>query len=326
VFTSGSTGEPKRVAKTLSMLEAETDALERLWGEEAEGADSVGTVTHQHVFGLTFGLAWPLAAGRPFSAVVHHTWEALLATARGPAVIVSSPAHLTRLAGVPAPSRGRRPRLVFTAGAPLPPESGREVARLFGQAPIEIFGSTETGAIAWRRGRPAPRLWTALPGVEVERRPDGLARVTSPFAGGEAPVELADRVEIAADGRLSFAGRADGVVKIEGKRASLAELERALCALPSVAEAAVIVLPGPAPALAAAVVPSAHGRAELEGLGTFRFARALRGQLARVHEPAVLPRRWRFPVALPIDGMGKRRLSDLLALFDADPVDARRRA
>ena len=325
VFTSGSTGEPKRVVKSLAMVEAETEVLERLWGREAEGADSVATVTHQHVFGLTFGLAWSLAAGRRFSATVHHTWEGLFAALTGHAVIVSSPAHLTRLAGLaPAPA-SHRPRLVFTAGAPLPPGAALATERLFGRAPVEIFGSTETGAIAWRRGRGQPGLWRALPGVAVEPGPDGLMRVATPFAG-DAPIELADRVEVAADGRLRFAGRADGVLKIEGKRASLAELERALCALPAVAEAAVVVLPGATPLLGAAVVPSALGRAELEARGPFRFARALRGELARLHEPAVLPRRWRFPLALPIDAMGKRRRDDLVALFVPEPARVRRRA
>jgi len=306
------------------MLEAEVETLERLWGGEADGADTVSTVTHQHVFGLTFGLAWPLAAGRRFSAVVQHTWEDLLAALAGPSVLISSPAHLTRLAGLAPPARGRT-RMIFSAGAPLPPPAAAAAEGLFGTPPVEIFGSTETGAVAWRRGEGEPGLWRALPGVATAAGPGGMLRVTTPFAGG-ATVELGDRVEMLSGGRLRFGGRADGVVKIEGKRTSLAELERALAELPAVAEAAVVLLPGRTPALGAVVVPSAAGRAEFAAVGAFRFARALRRALAARHEPAVLPRRWRFPAAMPIDPMGKRQAATIAALFAPEPGRVRRRA
>src|SRR6201999_478108 len=64
-FTSGSTGERKRIGKTLSQLEIEIRTLESLWGETLGDAGCLGTVSHQHIFGLTFRLLWPLMAGRP---------------------------------------------------------------------------------------------------------------------------------------------------------------------------------------------------------------------------------------------------------------------
>jgi acyl-coenzyme A synthetase/AMP-(fatty) acid ligase len=50
--------------------------------------------------------------------------------------------------------------------------------------------------------------------------------------------------------------------------------------------------------------------------GKFRFVRALRRELLDSHDPAVLPRRWRFIDEIPIDRMGKRRSSEIAALLD----------
>ena len=54
-------------------------------------ASVLGTVTHQHIFGLTFRVIWPLLAGRRVFGTVHFAWETLLPNCpRKPA---SSPAR-----------------------------------------------------------------------------------------------------------------------------------------------------------------------------------------------------------------------------------------
>jgi len=63
-FTSGSTGEIKKVEKSLILFEREASVLERMWGAELAEIPIVGTVTHQHVFGMTFRIMWPITAGR----------------------------------------------------------------------------------------------------------------------------------------------------------------------------------------------------------------------------------------------------------------------
>lgn len=318
-FTSGSTGAMKRIDKSVVLLEREAAVLESVWGGHLGTAETLGTVTHQHVFGLTFRVMWPLLAGRCFSATVHFAWESLLRELAPAAAIVSSPAHLSRLGGLqPLPS-GLRPRLIFTAGAPLPAAAARETAAIFGTPPVEIFGSTETGAFAWRCGSEEPPLWQPLPGVEVARGEDGLLQVAASHVGGTGRWALADRITLAADGRFRFEGRADRIVKIEGKRVDLQELERDLLALRWIDAAAVAALPGERILLGAVVALSPAGRAELSRLGKFRLERRLRRELATTQEPAALPRRWRFVDRLPTDGMGKRRAAEVAALLEAEP-------
>ncbi|WP_372395051.1 AMP-binding protein [Azospirillum sp. HJ39] len=322
VFTSGTTGAPKRIAKTLEHLEREAAAVEAALGAVVPaGAWVQATVPHQHVYGLAFRLCWPLASGRPFAGMAHDLWETATAALGGGDVIVSSPAHLTRLEGLARLPADRRPSLILSAGAPLPERAARLAADLLGTVPTEIFGSSETGAVALRHrvGGIADPPWRPLPGTRVERMEDGGMRVLADHVPG-GKHEGADRIDMAADGGFRFLGRADGLVKIEGKRIGLTEVERRLCGLPGVADAALTVVDrgedGEARLrLGAVVVPDPAGAERLAALGPFRFSRLLRRDLAATQEPAGLPRLWRFVDRLPTGPLGKRSAAALAALF-----------
>ena len=315
-FTSGSTGEMKRIEKSALLLEREARVLDGLWGELLADARVYGTVSHQHIFGLTFKLMWPLLAGRCFSTATHEVWETLLAELTPAALIVSSPAHLTRLGGLRPLPETSQPRMILTAGAPLPVAAAAETHEVFGIAPTEIFGSTETGAAAWRKVSAEPPLWQPLPGVEIHARDGGLLRLHSPFVAGDGWCDLADRVVIGADGKFGFAGRADRVLKVEGKRVSLQQLEQDIAKLRWIDAAAAAAIGDERTLIGAVVTLSPAGQAELARLGKFRFTRLLRRELAAMHDAAVLPRRWRFVERMPMDGMGKRRHRDIVALLE----------
>ena len=311
-FTSGSTGEPKQVVRTLGMLEAEALATEAVLGRLAGPTARVhATVPHQHVYGLNFRLLWPLVTGRPFTSAMHELWETALAALDARSVLVTSPAHLTRLAGIAPLPPSRRPALVLSAGAPLPEAAAREAAAVFGTPVTEIFGSTETGAIAHRRREAGDPSWRPLPGVVAGRTPDGRLRVGAAHVEGREHVG-SDLVEMAEDGGFRLLGRADRIAKVEGKRVSLPEVEAQLRRSPLVADAAVLTLEQ----LCAVVMPSVEGAARLADLGAFRFGRLLRRELSAVQEPAGLPRRWRFVSCLPDGALGKRRHADIAALFE----------
>jgi acyl-coenzyme A synthetase/AMP-(fatty) acid ligase len=281
----------------------------------------LGMVSHQHIFGMTFGVLWPVMAGRPFAARSQFAWESLLAQLGTPAVLIVSPAHLSRLGGLDPISPVRRPRAVITAGAPLSHAAAQEAKTLFGTLPIEIFGSTETGAFAWRQQHREAVPWRPLPGVELQRAADGTLALRSPFLATGHVYRSADMVE-PVDGGFNFQGRVDRIVKIEGKRVGLAEVENDLKQLAWVADAAVVALSGTRAILAAAVVLSPEGGRALATLGKFRFERQLRHALGATQESAGLPRRWRFVDRLPVDTMGKRQATAIERLL-AEPPEAK---
>jgi len=314
-FTSGSTGAPKRIEKSLLHLEREATALDAQWPDLPPDATAVATVPHQHIYGLAFKVVWPLLTGRAFASHMEDYWESLIDSLPPGAVIVSSPAHLTRLGGLPPTPPNRRQRMVLSAGAPLPQWAAEDAARIFGVPTDEIYGSTETGAVATRRRDRGDGCWRPLPGVAAARGDDGRLRLRARHVDETSWVATDDRVGVSSEG-FTLLGRSDRVVKIEGKRVALAEVEQALAASPLVADAVAIALPGERAILAAAVVPSQAGQAKLAEIGPFRLGRLLRRELAFRLEAAGLPRRWRFMPALPIGPMGKTHTADLVALFE----------
>ena len=312
-FTSGSTGEPKVIRKSLRMLENEIAILHAFLGHELGNGAVFATVPHQHLYGLIFKILWPLASGRAFCTQTHAFWEMLLPELTTTSTLVSSPSHLGRLGGMKRISSVNCPQHVFSAGAALPFTASEQSNAVLGCMPTEIFGSTETGAIATRCQKNADEPWQLLPDISMECDIDNRLVLYSPCIGSEA-FRTDDIVEPLVDG-FRFLGRADRIVKIEGKRISLAEVESALLQLDWVDAAAAIVLPADSPQLAAALVLSPEGLKLLDKKGKFRFGRQLRQELALTQEPMAIPRSWRFIQALPTGNLGKICMTDLLTLF-----------
>ena len=323
LYTSGSTGEPKCVRKTLAQFETEVAAQEALWGATIGEAAVVATSPHQHIYGLLFRLFWPLSAGRLFDSVTCAQPDtlverlALLGKSRA-CVLVSSPAQLSRLPElIPLASLRPAPRIIFSSGGPLPPAAAAEFHRQLGAAPAEIYGSTETGGIAWRRqeGGATSDVWTPLPGISVTAAEDGALSLCSPFLADPGAWRMDDAIETLAGGRFRLRGRLDRTVKIEDKRLSLADLEARLQEHPWVSAAAAVGLTGRRQSVAAVAVLNAQGREQLAARGRAALAQDLRRHLAAHFEKVLLPRRWRFPERLPFDQRGKLSQAALSALF-----------
>ncbi|SFU77507.1 AMP-binding protein [Pseudoduganella namucuonensis] len=324
VHTSGSTGAAQAIPKTLSQIDSEVTVLEQMFGARVRGAAVLATVSHQHIYGLLFKVLWPLCAGRPLHAgtVAYPEQLAELLAAR-PCVLVASPAHLKRLPDhLDWRGAAAQLRAVYSSGGPLPEDSAYACEALLGQAPIEVYGSSESGGVAWRQRAAGAEArhsgtWQAFPNVAWRvAEPEGALEVRSPHLPDDGWMTLADRVGHAAGGRFELLGRADRIVKVEEKRVSLDALERALAASPLVAEARVLRDEGPRAQLVAVVALTDQGRELLAARGKLALNRALRALLAEVAETVALPRRWRYPSQLPVNAQGKTTLAALQALFD----------
>jgi acyl-coenzyme A synthetase/AMP-(fatty) acid ligase len=324
LFTSGTTGAGRRVRKRLRHLEDEVAWLERRFGPELGPAEIFATASHQHLYGLLFRVLWPLAAGRPFRADTFLHAEELVPriASAGRAVLASTPAHLRRLVEHAELAKlGPACRAVFSSGGPLDPETADRLTAALGRPPVEIFGSTETGGVAWRAQLPGDERFAFTPfdAVSVERSDEGLLRVRSPYADQtDAPsgLLLGDRVTLLESGRFLVGDRADRVVKVGEKRLSLPDMEAELRGHPEVADAALLRIGAEgAGRIAAAVVLGAAGRARLEREGRRAVSAALGEFLAGRFDRALLPRSWRYVDRVPEDSQGKRTAALLGALF-----------
>lgn len=315
--TSGSTGTPLRVAKSLRQLDAEVRTLEHCFGGGLGDARIAATVSHQHIYGLLFRVLWPLASGRPFEARAHAYLESVAPLlGHGPVALVASPAHLKRLpAGIEWTADGRQLAAVFSSGGPLDLAAAQALQSATGALPIEIWGSTETGGIGWRRQLAAETPFQLFPGVHVEAAANGALRVRSPLLADADWLALADRGELDATGRLHLRGRDDRIVKIEEKRVSLGAIERAARGGQWLDDARVVPLPGERTQLGLVGIPNARARELLLTSGRRALATALRSELADHCERVALPRRFRFVGALPQSSQGKTTDPALTALF-----------
>ncbi|MBO6904631.1 MAG: acyl-CoA synthetase [Parvibaculum sp.] len=323
-FTSGTSGDPKLCMKALTQLSVEVAVLRSLWG--APKGAVVGTVSHQHIYGLLFRLLWPLASGTVFSSRIHESWESVADSIGEHGVVISSPAHLGRIPH--AVRLQHKPDFIFSSGGPLSSEAAQGAQMQFGCWPTEVLGSTETGGVAWRQQREAGAAWVPLPRVEVSMDADGALMVKSPFTGSPSSMPMGDAVELLGDGRFRLKGRLDRIVKVEGKRVSLPRVEEALRALSQIDDAAVTDLPDRGGALGAVVVLSGKERQALAALGPFRYSRNLRTALRHRLEPMELPRFWRFVGEVPQNNQGKRIAAVMRALFaspELPQIEAERR-
>ncbi|WP_095138045.1 acyl-CoA synthetase family protein [Pseudomonas sp. Irchel s3a10] len=312
--TSGSSGEPKRIDKTVHQLANEVEALEQLWGADLGEAWIIGSVATQHIYGLLFRVLWPLCAGRPFVRRQLAFPEDLQRASREhPAFAwVGSPALLKRMGDNldwPALSAVRR---VFSSGGALPADAAQSLQQRLQQWPTEILGSSETGGIAWRQGA---SLWQPFAGVELSQDSDGALLIASPYLPAGHVEHTADAVRIAADGRFELLGRLDRIVKLEEKRISLPMLEQALVAHEWVTEARLGVVQENRAVLGALMVLSEAGLFALREQGRRSLTEALRKHLSQHCEALALPRRWRLVRQLPLNSQGKLPQADIEALL-----------
>lgn len=330
IFTSGTTGTPQALPKQLSQLVSEVETLERMFGAPLAECDVLATVSHQHIYGLLFKILWPLIAQRPFvSESVEFPEELIMHLSHRRSAVVSGPAHLKRL---PASLNWGAVRAqvgaVFSSGGVLPLATSAAVETMLACAPIEIYGSSETGGIAWRQRQSGHgELWTPLTGVHV-RDSEGRLAVHSPHLPDNDWHVGNDSITMADNGRFALHGRVDRIAKIEGKRVSLAGVETALTGSALVTEARVVVLTlGEASArdeLGSVVVPSEAGWAFLRRSDTRAFRHTLEMLMRESIDHVGIPRRWRWVDELPVNAMGKTTNEALARLFvpmsTADPA------
>ena len=243
LYTSGSTRAPEPQPKTLLQLATGAQVLgEALSRRNVGGLSAVQrivcSVPPQHMFGfeasvmLSLMHAIPVHEGRPLlPADVQQAFADSPATAW-----ITTPVHLRGL--VQSGEFLLNCNLVVASTMPLTQQLARQTEDLVGAPVLEIYGSTETGVLAMRRSADEA-AWAPVSGVRVEMVNDATLAYGSHFT---SPMHLPDRIEIDATGNFRLLGRSTDMIKIGGRRASLAGLNMLLADLPGL-EDGVLYLP-----------------------------------------------------------------------------------
>ncbi|MBV9654424.1 MAG: acyl-CoA synthetase [Acetobacteraceae bacterium] len=307
VFTSGSTGEPVGHRKSWGQLATRSEDAGRRFGmTRSAPASVVGMVPPQHMYGFetTVLLPWHAhAAAWCGDSFYPADVRAALAEMPEPRVLVTTPLQIRALleSGLALPRLER----VISATAPLFADLAATAERGWNTQVEEIFGATEVGSIASRRTVEGD-IWRAYPRVRLSASPsEPEPLVTAPHA---VPFALSDHIEALDGTRFRLLGRRTDLIKLGGRRASLAGLSRILTGLEGVLDG-VFVAPDdqeqrPNARLAAFVV--APGR----------DPEALLAELRERIDPVFLPRRLVAVGELPRNDVGKITADAARALHD----------
>jgi long-chain acyl-CoA synthetase len=326
-FSSGSTGQPKRIARTHANLLFELNSLRRALTLTAEDR-VLGVAPFSHVNGLMRSMLASLSSGAtlyPLATFERHAVPEVIEAHRV-SVFIGVPFMFSMLART---NFRRRPdlsslRLCVSASAPMPRAMNQLFHRQFGMYVRQLYGSTETGTITVNLGADLEgtleSVGTPIPGVSVEvftgegrtARPDELGEVAvqSPAAirgygvSDQADGEVfrdgyfftGDLGRKDQDGRLYLVGRKKCFINRGGYKVNPREIEVLLEAHPKVGEAVVVGRPTPYgdEQVAAVIVLAAPCTAE-------ELVEFCRGKIADFKIPSVVE----FRDSLPKTPTGK---------------------
>ena len=231
VFTSGSTGEPVGHAKSWgALVERSLDASVCFDMTQAQPTSIVGMVPPQHMYGFETTVLLPLhvpASTWCGAAFYPEDVASALRAVPAPRVLVTTPLQIRALL---QNSTELAPlERMISATAPLFPDIAAAAEQRWSTRVFEIFGATEVGSIASRRTVDGD-MWTTYPQVRI-RVDQADMIVEGPFA---VPHALSDVVEMQDARHFRLLGRRADLVKLGGRRASLAELNRILIGIEGV--------------------------------------------------------------------------------------------
>ncbi len=308
VFTSGTTGQPVAHAKTWgAMVRGARATAQRLGLLDGRAWTLVGTLPPQHMFGLEATVMLALQSGAALAsapAFYPADIRAALADVPRPRALVTSPVHLRAL--LQADSDLPAADLLLSATAPMSRALARQAQVRLAAPLLEIYGSTETGAVA-TRATAETDAWTLLPGITLESGSEpaggGETGAMTRVSGGhiDQPVPLGDAIEAIDAARFLLHGRKADMIKIAGKRTSLAYLNQQLTAIEGVQDGTFFVPDDVHEDEAAGRVVRLVALAVAPGVPAARILQALR---ARV-DAAFLPRPLCLVDGLPRNAAGK---------------------
>lgn len=276
-FTATVGGDPKGVLKTTANLKAAAAAIGSSLDLKADDR-VLCTMPLHHSYGFDFGLLATLAHGTSLFLEDEISPKRIAKLLREQSVDVfpGTPALFGALARVPTvkPLKIAGARYL-SSGSSLPPSIADSFHQRFGIRLLSCYHSTQAGPLAIDRpGKDPASVGKAFEGVEL--------RVATAKGGKVSPAELApiwarskalsmlvvpkihlpkrdggvaigdvdsegwfrtgDLGQLDRSGRLTITGREDDLVKVDGKRVALGEVEGCLESFPKVKAAQAIVV------------------------------------------------------------------------------------
>lgn len=247
LFTGGSTGKPKIWSKSPRNLFAEAFYLKRMFALSDKDL-FVATVPPYHIYGLLFSVLLPFVSqAQVLPDIYTFPQEIISAINKHKAsVLVSVPIHyrVLKVDGLSVPSL----KFAVSSAGALDRSDALFFYKKTGLGITEFYGSTETGGIASRNVSEQTDNWTPFDIVSYKLK-DKRLLVKSDFTSPEMEQDkegfclTGDEAQKEKGDSFILLGRADGVVKVAGKRVDLLDVQNKIKKLPTVSDAYVLALP-----------------------------------------------------------------------------------
>ncbi len=234
-FTSGTTGTPTGVYKTKENSRQQAQALiETLKGMTFDRV--VTTVPFVHIYGIDIGGVVPFELDIDVWVKENFLPEELAVEAeKEHTLVVTTPLFIKALNRIKKDVKFTN-TLFLTSTAPLPAEEAKAFKEHYGASVVQMFASTETGLISYKRDDES--ILNAYDIVQVSENNDRLC-ISSPLVTKRVinngikedvvlPFQTEDIVEIINEKQFRLLGRSSNLAKISGKRISTIQIETLL--------------------------------------------------------------------------------------------------
>ena len=318
-FTSGSTGTPKQIKKHLSTL---TKSVQNHIIQHTHVIEQnpviVATVLPYHIYGMLWRFLLALSTGLTqeletvFSAEEIQQKQSLYSKI----ALITTPTFMNEIAAYKDQYTFKDNCVgIYSSGSLLSETTSKSMFEIFGTSPFEIFGSTETGGVAWRQQINGP-AWRTFKDVKIEILPDSTLSVDSDFCY-QRPVQMQDSITLQEDGSFLLNGRLDRLVKIAENRIFLPEMEQKMSVLPYIKQAYVIPLEAKKGTFLGMLISlNETGKKMLCEVGKKELVQQIKIYLSDWYEKTALPKKFRFVNEIPTNQQGKILKNQVKALFE----------
>ena len=308
-YTSGFTGFPKLIEKTLKQFEAEALKIIGEFGEGLKDSIFVYSVPHYHSYGFVFDFLVPyilelkLADNRINYLETLNNFEEYKNI-----TFITNPAFLKRIDKSSLKIKSKW--TVFSSTGALDKEVNDLCLETFNTDAIEIYGSTEGGGMAYRK-RSEKDLGTRLKIVKLKVNENGSLFCSSGYTGEGFWVHVGDVVDMKNEDEFELLGREDSIVKIEGKRISVQQIDRQILEDKNFKDSYTIYCKSENREYVASFIVLSDLNADEEDMRKY-----LKDYLKGYFDKIVIPKKIYFTDSIPRNEMGKIDRKQLDAIME----------
>ena len=224
IQTSGSSGERKNIKKTINQMVIEGEFLHKYFNLNSSHI-VLSSVSHQHLFGLTFKIFTSLISGSKIHVETLNYPELLKEklsnyNQNSNILLISSPAILESISKQNSIDEFDKIQMIFSAGSKLHLDIQNNLTNRLKTKIVEIYGSSETGVIAYNLDGD----FTIFPGVNTKTDNESRLIISSPWQNCVGGFLSNDCVQINGNS-LKIIGRYDRIIKLHDRRISLDGIE-----------------------------------------------------------------------------------------------------